>query len=335
MLDQLHDIVKFLNIWFGLLILLLLLNGLFNHLKNLVFLVVLVIRCCVDNLHETNKEHLDELLLLICHVASVKLHEFTECFHVPNLFLILTLIILLLLHKFLTQIEVIRVHHRGVVRPLARDRFWVWIVSLSFLHWYWVNFIPKCISFVANRLFKLYTFFDIIQRIFEFHYWWSQRSISLLRVHSWRGHHFLLVLKIIPSTESCLAGFHFHWSVDFVSLSIVSGYYLLLIAHSFLYFWYGFCLPLSNNWNFLGAVSRDYFFLCHKVAYKRGNVSLVSFHSALLVLLDWRLFLAFFLDGFRTVVFSWWSLTVIFFLVLIFVNLSPANFLILPMRTLN
>jgi uncharacterized membrane protein YhaH (DUF805 family) len=83
------------------------LNGLFNHLKNLVLLVVLVVGCCVDDLHETNKEHLYELLFLVSHVASIELHEFTESLHVPNLFLILTLVILLLLHKFLTHIKVI------------------------------------------------------------------------------------------------------------------------------------------------------------------------------------------------------------------------------------
>lgn len=335
LLDQLHDKVKFLDIWLGLFIWLLLLNCLFNHLKNLVLLVILVISCCVDDLHETNKEHLYELLLLISHVASVELHEFTESLHVQNLFLILTLVILLFLHIFLTQIQVIWVHHWGVVRPLARDRFWVGVVSLSFLHRDCILFIAKWFSFVITMQFKLYTFFNIIHRIFGIHYYWSQRSISLLRVHSRRRHQILLVLKIILSIESCFAGFHFDWSVEFLSTSIVLWYYLLLIAHSLLYIWNGFYCPLRNHRNFLGAVRRNYFFLCHKVAGKRGNLSLVSFHSALLILFDWRLFLAFFLDLVRTILISSWSLTVIFFIVLIFVNLPPANFLVLALRTLN
>jgi len=105
----------------------------------------------------------------------------------------------------------------------------------------------------------------------------------------------LLVLRIILSIESGLAGFHFDRSVDLLSASIVSGYYLQLIADGFLYFCYSLCLALTNHRNFLGAVSWNNIFLCLKVAHKRGNLSLVSFHSALLVLLDWRLFLAFFL----------------------------------------
>lgn len=96
-----------MNIWLGLLIRLLLLNSLLNHLENLVLLVVLVVCCCLDDLHKTDKEHLDELLLLICHVASIELHKFTEGLHVPNLLLVLTLVIFLLLHEFLTQVEVI------------------------------------------------------------------------------------------------------------------------------------------------------------------------------------------------------------------------------------
>ena len=109
MLDQLHNEVKFLNVWLGLLIRLLLLYSLFDHLKDLVLLVVLVVRCRVDDLHETDKEHLDQLLLLISHVPPcyVKLHKFTKSLHVPDFFLVLTLVILFLLHVFLTQIQVI------------------------------------------------------------------------------------------------------------------------------------------------------------------------------------------------------------------------------------